>query len=335
MDDIADLGALADLTPPAEAREPLLNGPKRQHFLPRFYLAGFCRGELLAVYDRDRDEVRHQKPEATGVIGHFYTFEDDQGRKRYEVEQILAEQEAKAAPIIRKLVAKQSLTDDERCDLAIFIALGMCRTPDHIDSIKAVNGQMIKHVARVMFSDLEHVKEIVRRDKTGAVSDEALEHEAKALIEFAHSDAYNVQTDPQWALGMAMEMHATIAPILAGRDWHVQHRESDKHSFITSDSPCVLTTVAPRLNKFYGVGVANSDALVIFPLSESCTLMMFGHGGDFRHGVASGEEIRWHNLMVAERCQRFLIGRDAALVGALARHLGLGKRQWRPKMRCN
>ncbi|ARR12889.1 hypothetical protein B7L66_12170 [Xanthomonas citri pv. citri] len=66
---------------------PLLTGPKRQHFLPRFYLKGFTRDDqLLSVYDRTTGEVRRQSPDNTAVTGHLYTLTDDQGRKRFELE---------------------------------------------------------------------------------------------------------------------------------------------------------------------------------------------------------------------------------------------------------
>ena len=109
--------------PATNVAKPLLTGPKRQHFLPRFYLQGFCRDGTLAIYDRESNEVRVQQPLNTGVIGHFYTLEDNEGRKRFELEQMLSEFEAKASPGIRKLVAKVQPTDEERADLAIFVAL--------------------------------------------------------------------------------------------------------------------------------------------------------------------------------------------------------------------
>lgn len=83
-----------------QATKPLLTGPKRQHFLPRFYLENFSVNGLVAVYDREQDVVRLQQPVNTGVIGHFYTMEDAEGRKRFELEQFLSEYEGKAKPVI-------------------------------------------------------------------------------------------------------------------------------------------------------------------------------------------------------------------------------------------
>lgn len=129
--------ASAETTP----RKPVLDGPKRQHYLPRFYLDGFAKEGLVAVYDRDKNEVRRQQPKDTAVIGHFYTMEDAEGRRRFEVEALLSEYEGKASPVIKKLATKDTITADERTDLAIFMALGAMRTPDTARHLRSVQRQ--------------------------------------------------------------------------------------------------------------------------------------------------------------------------------------------------
>ena len=277
-------------------------------------------------------EVRMQQPENTGVIGHFYTVTDEHGRKRYELEQVLSEFEDKAAPVIKKLAAGENLTDNERCDMAIFIAMGMFRTPDMIDSLKAANGHMVRRMTQLTFRDVEQVKAILRNKPDAPTTEEELEKEAKDLVEFVKNDQYEIETSHHWALGMAWKMFSNVAPILSGRDWLVVHRDNDKKSFITTDAPLVLTTVAPRENTFWGVGFANADALILFPLTESCALVIFGSNGGFAHKTIGAEQIRNFNLMVADRCQRFVVGRDAALLKSIASFLCLGEKRWQPKM---
>src|SRR3990172_4082884 len=89
------------------AGKPLLSGPKRQHFLPKFYLEGFTNNGMVAVFDRELNEIRVQQPVNTCVIGHFYTMEDAAGRKRFELEQLLSEYETKASFVIKKLAATE------------------------------------------------------------------------------------------------------------------------------------------------------------------------------------------------------------------------------------
>ena len=314
------------------AARPLLTGPKRQHFLPRFYLEGFAKDGFVAVFDRDKKEVRVQQPVNTGVIGHFYTMEDADGRQRFELEQMLSEFEGKASPGIKKLAAMEQPTDEERADLAIFVALAGFRTPDIIESLKLFNSGLMSDIAKRMFANVELVKETMRGKPGSPTSEEDLEQDAKEMVDFAQSDQYEVTTNHRWAVGMAMKMAFEVAPLLAGRNWLVVHRPNEKKSFVTSDAPVVLSTVTPREPSFYGIGFGNADAMVVFPLTQSCALVMFGEDGALQHREIGSDAIRHMNLALADRCQRFVIGREEALVRSLSDRLGLAAKEWQPKM---
>lgn len=311
---------------------PKLTRPKRQHFLPEFYLKGFTKNGMLAVYDRQSNSVGVQNPKNTGVIGHFYTLKDAEGLQRFELEEMLCGFETKASQVIMKLVAKKLISADERNNLAIFIALAAFRTPDIVDSLKGFNSELIGDIAKRMFANVEEVKDRMRGKTGSPISEEELEKKAQGMVNFANSGSYKVTTDHKWAIGKAMEMAFTVAPILAGRDWIVTHRNNDKKSFVTTDAPVLLTTVAPRKSNFYGVGFGNSDALVVFPLTASCVILMYSNNGQLEHRVANTQQIRQINLGLTDNCQRFVIGRDVELVRSLANYHDLANKTWRPKM---
>jgi hypothetical protein len=320
----------------APAAKPILQGPKRQHFLPKFYLEGFADDDgMVAVFDRSEKEIRIQHPINTGVIGHFYTYTDDQGRQRFELEQWLSEYEGKASSTIKKLVAKEEITPDERAEMAIFIALAGFRTPDIVDSLKQANASFIDRFAKMQFQNSTQVAEQMRGKPDAPASEEELQKQAQEMVDFVQGGQYKITTDHRWAVGVAISQALNIAPILAGRDWDVLHSNNDKKSFVTSDAPVVLSTVAPRPPSIWGVGFGNSDALVIFPLTAATALVIYGNDGGFRHLPANAEQIRHFNLMVADRCQRFVIGRDAALVKSLTEFLKLVDKKWAPKMQAS
>jgi hypothetical protein len=153
------------------------------------------------------------------------------------------------------------------------------------------------------------------------------------MVDMVKNNRLQVGTDHRWAVRMAIEAALKVAPIFAGRDWVVVHRDNDKKSFVTTDAPVLLTTVEPRSNAFWGgVGFGNTDAMYFFPLKDSCTLAMCGNGGDMRHVDACTDLVRQINLLVAAECQRFLIGRDEALVRSLAQAAGLATSKWKPTM---
>lgn len=321
----------------ANPRAAILTGPKRQHFLPRFYLDGFSRDGLVAVFDREKNEIRRQQPVNTAVIGHFYTLEDAEGRRRFELEALLSEYEGKAKPVIDKLVALEpDLSADERSDLAIFIALAATRTPDMVHSVQALNGEIVKESAKALFSNVDQNFERMRADESFShQSDDELRKQAELMANMAQTDGFVVETDEKWAVGRAIEMALAAAPYFAGRHWRVVHRNIEKLSFITSDSPVYLNTVAPRPTSVYGVGFGSPDAFISFPLHQSCTLEMFGDSAILEHRPGDRDYLRMANLHFARRCQRFVVGRDEALVKSLAEELGLAGKKWQPKFRIN
>lgn len=335
-EDLAALARAEAAAADAEAnqRPPMLSGPKRQHFLPRFYLDGFCRDGLVAVFDREKNEVRLQQPVNTAVIGHFYTLEDAEGRRRFELEALLADYEGKAKPAIAKLVAGGELTADERSDLAIFIAFAAMRTPDMVNSVQAMNGSFIAQTAKVLFDDVDRVFERLRADKREeGASDAELREQAKWMVDMAQNDKFVVDTNEKWAVQKTVRIAMGAAPYLAGRHWRVVHRDSEKQSFITTDSPVFLGTVVPRPRSVYGVGFGSPDAFISFPLDQSCVLQMYGDTGHLEHTKAGRDYIRNANLALGERCQRFVVGRDEALVKSLTDLLGLAGKKWQSKIR--
>lgn len=287
---------------------------------------------MTAVFDRELNEVRIQQPLNTGVVGHFYTMEDAEGRKRYELEQWLSEYEDKASSVIAKLAAGQAIEPEERSDMAVFVALAAFRTPDIIDSIKALNADLIENNIKRIYTNVNDVKDMIRSKPGAPATEDELEAEAAALVEFAQGGHYTIKTNHKWAISTAIRTAVSVAPIFAERAWVVFHRDNDKKSFITTDAPVVLISMTPNRNSFWGIGYGSADALVLFPLSESCILAMHGNEKSLGHLAADTKQVRRFNLAVADHCQRFVIGRDEALVRSLANRLNLANRQWEPKM---
>jgi len=75
--------------------------------------------------------------------------------------------------------------------------------------------------------------------------------------------------------------------------------------------------------------------MVVFPLNESSMLVILGEKGELTHKDMGDEQMRRINLGLADRCQRFVIDREEALVRSLADHLDLAGRTWQPKMQAN
>jgi hypothetical protein len=87
-----------------------VSDPKKHHYVPEFYLKGFCREGKLWVYDRERDFYDYLPPETLGIKKHFYSFTDENGQRDVSAEKELSRVENAAAPVIRKLETGRQIT---------------------------------------------------------------------------------------------------------------------------------------------------------------------------------------------------------------------------------
>jgi hypothetical protein len=203
-----------------------------------------------------------------------------------------------------------------------------------VHSVQALNDEMVKEMAKVLFDDADQTFKGMRADEKFAHEpDDELRKQAELMAKMVQTDGFVVETDEKWAVVRAIEMALAVAPYFAERHWRVVHRHNERLSFITSDSPVYLNTVARRPTSVYGVGFGSPDAFISFPLQQSCILEMFGNSGALEHKAGGRDYLRMVNLHFARQCQRFVIGRDEELVKSLAEELGLADKKWQPKFR--
>jgi hypothetical protein len=312
---------------------PLLQGPKRHHYLPRFYQEGFAGDdECVAVYDREKGASSRQQPVNTAVIGHYYTMTDEEGRKRFEIEQCLSQIEGDASQIMRKLIAGQRISDEERMAFASFVALSSLRTPDWIDSIRHANGEIIKQVGRVAFGSPERAKANLQANGEAFLDEQELEESAKRMSEFINGGNYEIEVEREWALQLALPQAADIAPYLHYRRWQVLIAPPRK-GFITADAPVYVgRATSEHGSPFRGVGFGSPNAVIYFPLDHAHSLLMFGDDQGLEYRPTSGERIRELNIRMARNSKRYLVGRDSALVESIAQTAGVVKVAWKPKI---
>lgn len=185
------------------SRKPKLQGPKRQHYLPRMYQKGFATEGGVAVFDRHTGETRRQSVENTGLETHIYTFEDEQGRRRYEIEEMLSKVEAGLAEAIPRFEAAKGYTDTDVQFLISFIAFAELRTPGAMTEAKRVKASFVEVVAQVATESVERTTKLLAamyRDKGEHRTQDELLAEAERVLKFVRSGQYDIEVHPQSAL---------------------------------------------------------------------------------------------------------------------------------------
>ncbi len=293
-----------------------MSSPKRHHYLPRFYLENFCNDGQLWVFDRKNKQYRNQTPNNTALQAHYYSVEDKKGNKNTDIELFLSRIEGQAQPIISKINASEQISNKEKDILSIFIALLMNRVPDFEKSVNTVNEHLSKQKLNLMFSDEETTQSILYQDKRDTGKKATVT--PKDLVEFHKNGLYDIITHRNLSLGMMLMLSIDIANYFRQMDWLFLNTPNRK-SFVTTDNPIVLVSPDHEPESFLGDSIITPGATKLVPLSQRICLIILDRGELVGYRYATIESVRKINIILAQNTDRFLIGRDEALVRNLVK----------------
>src|SRR5438045_851876 len=113
------------------------------HYLPRCYLDAFTSDKRLHVFDRETGKLRRDSPNNVAAITDYYILVSDSGEREERVEHgLLADVEAAAAPVLRRLANCEAISDREQDVAATFFAFLCTRIPAFEATYAELNNQM-------------------------------------------------------------------------------------------------------------------------------------------------------------------------------------------------
>lgn len=270
--------------------------PRKHHYLPRFYLAGFASHSTLWVYEKGR-LVRGSKPEAEGCQKDFYAFEEN-GIKNFKFEKWFADLEHTLAQVIRDVTSsKREPTEEERTRLALFMGTMYTRTPLGRRLSDEKFGPATSRVMKEVAADPDEFRKHYFSMDTDSPDPEIAEEVRQGILA-GRSDA--LEELPEFKLESIIEVGESVAKVLLQMGWRFVYAP-DSHQFITSDNPLVCEVSEPGSKEIhFRCGVNLPNAAVWFPLTQNiCILMQKG----LKPGLATapGATIRGMNkrIMVA------------------------------------
>ncbi|MDB5224989.1 MAG: hypothetical protein JWO43_611 [Candidatus Adlerbacteria bacterium] len=288
---------------------------KRHHYVPQFYLKGFAdEHERVWVYDRVTQQFRHQKTDQIAVIGHYYRIEKRDGSLSVEVEQYLSEVEGDAAFALNKLDKHESITQEEKIHIAVYIALQMTRVPDYEKRVKELQEKSIRRINKMLFSSVEAAKEKIEesREELGKLGKEA---DAEELFRFVQEDQYKLDIPRQNTIRSMLDLAGHIVPYFMQMDWNLL-RATKGGAFITTDNPFTLVPPSTLNPSRYGqgIGIITPGAMKMIPLSSQTCLVMGNQGDSFQEIIITKDRLRPFNIFSAVTSDRFIFAKDEALL---------------------
>jgi len=298
-----------------------MNEPVKQHVAPSSYLEQFSRDGAIWVFDRTTGEIRPQPPKTSTISRNFYTFIDNDGNNRYDIEKFLGNIEGNAKPAMGKLSSGAAITADEKEWLCWFLGFAVTRTVRFQRQVNGMHEQLATLIGDEAFGTVERAAETMKAyadigNELGGTPEEA--------AAFFSERRFIVEVHRNASLDSMMTVTDKIAHAFLNMDWIVWHAPR-RTSFITSDNPIALVPTQPT-NHLMGIGINTPGVLKIFPLSLGAALVMYDRGQSIDHRETDQGAVRSMNFRLALNGDRWVIARDEALLTSIVQRLPRGGR---------
>jgi hypothetical protein len=219
------------------------------HYVPQYYLRGFCRdfGHELWVYDKQEARKFPTQIKSIANICGFYPP---------ELEKYLSEDiEGPANRVLEKIRNREPLTPTDRITLSSYIAVMWKRVPK--------GKSRMKELAPGIATDL---RETLHRELDEAIaknpSKEDLVHSRKAEIDEI-LDRYSQSPPPEiWHKSIPVERTPQMIEAIATMTW-IFFTFDERPVFFTSDNPVFF---------FSHLGIGKPESELSFPISSHVAL---------------------------------------------------------------
>ncbi|HHT9106748.1 MAG TPA: DUF4238 domain-containing protein [Candidatus Wujingus californicus] len=255
-----------------------------QHYIPQFYLREFTDTETpngyepyVWRYEHESKKWKNKSPQNIALKPDFYSFVDQKGKRRDEIEKGLSIIEGKTASIYRnKIYNRQYLSNQEKATIAEFIALMVTCVPSFRNIVDSSTSEMairIMEMYKARPDATKKFKEEYERDIGKKLPDDFDES-------WLDPSRYKINTTKNFLLKTMVSL-SEIAKIIFKMSWTFLHT-TEKAWFITSDNPFSMRN--PKSNSpWYGHGLMSQDIEVTIPLSKQICLLATWEKGLWPH----------------------------------------------------
>lgn len=249
--------------------------PRRHHFVPQFYLAGFTEtgsadGDLY-VFDQKQRKRWKSSPKGSAFQRDFHAIDAGPGGDTMIVEKALSTLEGKWSTVLRQGIERQALPEGELLgDLMVFVAFMAVR----VRRIREVLSKFVDQTSKKeIFATFATEKGRTSfREFMGRQGQSLSDEEFNQLVAFGLSGQFDIDYEQTWHVQQIVEMAISLAPILSLRQWVLWTVEPDAPDLICSDSPVTPTWMVPVRGP-YSPAFGTPNTIVSVPLNRRMALV--------------------------------------------------------------
>ncbi|HYM12367.1 MAG TPA: DUF4238 domain-containing protein [Bryobacterales bacterium] len=281
------------------------------HYLSQAFLTGFTDDDgNIWMLDRKTSRISLTAPRVIASEKDLYAFTGADGTTRRDIETNLFRLvDGPIRPILRKLAARQDMSEKELADLSLFVGFLRVRTPAGIDEIEQASRGLANRVNP--FRSKEYVEEWIKNYERD--TGQAVGMAADEIVEVFTSGRYQIVPERGHLLVLMCKMGQKLAMQLRALDWTFLVAPQARQ-FIVSDYPFVIVPPSGHDGALTGVGILSQGAVKYVALSAKLCLKMGDVGTRVSYQSASSAEVRRINCWTARNSERFVFGGCEALL---------------------
>lgn len=289
------------------------NSPRRQHYVPRFYLEYFARQKDenqpgFWIYDKSGSPPKTLTPLNTAVKRDIYTLITPDGTKDTVLErELFARVDGEGKQVLDRWIARGAapLVKPEVDMVTLYVALQYLRTPQAIRAFNAMEEVFAETWWKQMAEQPKEIERMWREavDESGKHLWESPAALADQLKNF--KDHYKIVGDPKRALlhsimqleSIHKRLQALVPKILLAPKGNF---------FITSDSPVNVLVPSDDGKALFGAGFGLPRVEVVFPINPEIALIL-SHAAKPAWYHATGKEVIEYNRRCVRAAEKMVI----------------------------
>jgi len=249
------------------------NQPRKHHYVPTFYLAGFTASGMedgyLHVLDQTVPRQFRAKPCEIAHQRDFYVIETDQ--KPMAIENMFCEIEGLTAPVIKQIATTHRLPNiNEQIKLLHFVSIMAMRVPHSIYLLNQPVETASKMLLRQVVQNRQFWEDIIAQAKATGQQVEDIPY--KQMKEFIESNSCEITASQNGKIHSILVSIQIILPLLLQRTWSLLVSGREDTHFICSDCPVSLEWTT-QVSDFYAPGFGMRNTQLMVPLCKDVALI--------------------------------------------------------------
>jgi hypothetical protein len=284
-----------------------LSTPRRHHYLPQFYLAGFTpsgqKDDFLHVLDKETGKTWKSRPAGVAHQSDYYRL-DEGAPDPFAFEKGLSQFEGEAAATLKAVLSQQCIPDfDHRVTLMNLIALSAIRVPSQRNILADAQRRLFQLTTQLMVSTPEAWEALKARAK--AAGHEVGNIPYEEMRDFIMDESlYTIELSREGQILTTFKALDAIIPLLLNRKWSIAIAGEGAGNFICCDNPVARHwTIDKHPPIVPGFGLKHS--YIVMPLDRK-TALIGEWGGEEEVFETDRRGVAQLNSLVLAAADRFV-----------------------------